>query len=279
MQFRRATWSTTVIEAIPDLPARPAGLPRYGNPPLREVAIAIVFQPLFGMTQGHVGQYWSLIRDRYPRSLDQPPIDPLVEGDDAGRPLFQFTIGPPPLRRSWFISDDDERLVQLQSDRFVHNWRGQGSDYPHLDDLWRSFAERYVAFANWVNSEEIGTVEPYQLEVTYLNVISGESLSQILQGLNPPQADAFAEDISGPPLPRLELRYPIAGTASRGSLYLHAFEREPNTQQVELTYRAALRSSSLDSLAEQVATARRLIVTHFTALTRTTLHEGWERRQ
>ncbi|MEX1164958.1 MAG: TIGR04255 family protein [Nitriliruptor sp.] len=262
---------------LPSLPERPAGLPEFGSPPLREVAIAVLFHPLPGLAQAHVGRYWELIRDRYPRVRDLPPIEPYLEAEARGQPLFQLQVGPPPLRRSWFISEDDERLVQLQNDRFVHNWRGDGTSYPHLEDLWSSFAERFTEFAGWVSTEDIGSIEPFQLELTYVNVIEAPSLWDVLRGVDPPVPARFAEDVRTPE-PKIELRYEVDGERN-AALYVHCRQRDVGVQQIELTFRAALESPEFASLPDAVATGRRLIVTHFTALTTPALHERWDRKR
>lgn len=277
--YPAADWMAyKVAVTLPTFPERPDGLPKFGNPPLREVAIAVLFQPLAGLTQPHIGRYWELIRELYPRTLDQPPIDPYMEAGAKGRPVFQFQVGPPPLRRSWFISADDDRLVQLQSDRFVHNWRGEGSDYPHLDDLWDSFADRFAEFASWIRNEGIGSVEPFQLELTYVNIIEASSLWDVLTGMEPAMPNAFADDVQGRPVPRLELRYDVQGE-SLGGLYVHGRPKDDGVQQLDLTYRAVLKSPDFDLIPLAVAAGRRLIVSHFAELTNPDLHKQWERIQ
>lgn len=264
--------------ALPELPPRPEGLPRFGNPPLREVALAVLFQPLAGLQQPHVGRYWELIKEDYPRTADRPPTDPYLEGGTRGRPLFQVQVGPPPLRRSWFISEGDERLVQLQSDRFVHNWRGEGEAYPHLESLWASFIQRFLEFSGWVEQEGIGVVEPFQLELSYVNFIEGGSLWDVLSGMAPPMPARHADDVEQVPEPKIELRYQV-DSDSPSALYVHCRPREPGVQQVELTYRAILSSPATSELPQAVATGRRLIVAHFTELTRPDYHDRWDRQQ
>lgn len=253
-------------------------MPKFGKPPLREVAIAVLFQPLAGLAQPHVGQYWELIREHFPKAVDQPPVEPYLESGGRGRPAFQLQVGPPPLRRSWFISEDDERLVQLQSDRFIHNWRGDGANYPHLEDLWTSFAERFSQFVSWAHDEGIGSVEPFQLELTYVNIIEALSLWDVLTGPEPAQPAAFADDVRGRPVPRLELRYDVEGE-STGGLYVHCRARDEGVQQLDLTYRAVLKSPEVQLISLAVAAGRRLIVSHFAELTQSSLHKRWERIQ
>lgn len=260
------------------LPQRPQGLPKFDNPPLREVAIAVLFQPLEGLAQPHVGRYWEVIRDGYPGTADQPPIDPYLEGESRGQPAFQLLVGPPPLRRSWFVSADGERLVQLQSDRFVHNWRGDGLSYPQLEDLWASFAERFQEFAAWIEDEGIGSVEPFQLELTYVNYVEAATLWDVIEGEAPGVTTEFAHDVTGTPEAMLQFRYAVEGE-SKGSLYVHCRQVDEQLQQIELTYRAVLKSPTVESMVTAVAAGRRLIVTHFTELTRPTFHAVWERIQ
>lgn len=263
---------------LPELPPRPEGLPRFGSPPLREVAVAVLIQPLAGLQQPHVGRYWDLIKDDYPKTIDRPPTDPYIEGGVRGKPRFRMQVGPPPLRRSWFISENGERLVQLQSDRFVHNWRGEGDDYPHLESVWTSFIERFIEFTEWVEHEGIGVVEPFQLELTYVNIIEGASLWGILAGMSPPMPSLHTDEMAGEPEPKLELRYAV-NTETPSALYVHSRPREPGVQQIDLTYRAVLSSPTISELPPAVATGRRLIVAHFTEITRPEYHDRWDRLQ
>ena len=79
----------------------------------------------------------------------------------------------PPLPRAWFISEDDTRLVQVQRDRFIYNWRKIDSDseYPRYESLIDSFQEYLETFDSFLREFNLGPVQPIQYELTYVNQI------------------------------------------------------------------------------------------------------------
>src|SRR5688572_8854820 len=102
-------------------------LPEYGRPPLNEVVLGVQFEALKGLRTGHLGLFWSRIRDRYPYSEEHLPVARMVE-----RPELSLTRQPdsevaleslPLIPRCWFLDESKLQLVQVQPDRFLRNWR------------------------------------------------------------------------------------------------------------------------------------------------------------
>src|SRR5438132_13880540 len=113
-------------------------LPEFESPPVSEVALSIEFLPLPAWRVSHAGLYWSHIRKDYPHTDVQPPIPSQIEKFGEGLwqpPLLRFEISNPDVTRSWFITEDRTRLIQIQRDRFVINWRKVHGDevYPRYD--------------------------------------------------------------------------------------------------------------------------------------------------
>jgi len=82
-----------------------------------------------------MGMLWPRYRERFPRMQVQPPRPPMFERlGDAGEGtvpeiVVEFGYGvPSPL--VWFVSGDDDNLIQVQQNRFVFNWRSRGSAHP-----------------------------------------------------------------------------------------------------------------------------------------------------
>ncbi|MGI8876452.1 MAG: TIGR04255 family protein [Egibacteraceae bacterium] len=103
------------------MPPRPDDLPEFDRPPLVEVALTAGFPPQLRLRQAHLGVIWTAFRDEYPVVQDHPPLDRMVAPPGPG-----FTINitnAPPLHRAWFLSPGGDKLIQVQSDRFVANWR------------------------------------------------------------------------------------------------------------------------------------------------------------
>ena len=85
---------------------------KLAAPPIVEVACSFEFEPLRALDALWLGRVWEVFSADYPVGRVHPPI--------VTRP--ELHLGPPELR-AWYVSEDEEFIVQLQRDRFVFNWR------------------------------------------------------------------------------------------------------------------------------------------------------------
>lgn len=139
----------------------------FEAPPLHEVAIDLRFAPLPRFTAAHVGYFWDLIRDEYPLTQE---VEPLLAVEPDGRLL------PPPWRRTWFLSQDGGRLVQLQWDRLAVNWRRRSPDdlYPSFETIYAAFRRHLRTLLEFVGpageySDLWSAIDPRALELVYVN--------------------------------------------------------------------------------------------------------------
>ncbi|MDY7014016.1 MAG: TIGR04255 family protein [Cyanobacteriota bacterium] len=150
-------------------------LPSYELPPVTEVAFSVLFKPIQGLLSPHIGILWQGFQPDYPFCDDAVPITPKIEffGDQGAEPKIELS-NIPPLPRVWFISKDGTRLVRIQRDRFIHNWRKIRSDdyYPKYDSLIEAFENYLSRFESLLQEAELGEVQPIQYELTYVNQIS-----------------------------------------------------------------------------------------------------------
>jgi len=147
-------------------------LPEFSEPPVTEVALSIQFEPV-ELSPAQLGIFALRMKELgYSRIEQHPPLQPIIEQfgprSDQARVVFEF--GPPAVRH-WFISDDRQRLIQVQQDRFIHNWRKTGSKdrYPRYEGIRETFVERFGEFDHFLAQERLGPVQPNQVEVTYVN--------------------------------------------------------------------------------------------------------------
>ena len=160
--------------------SRPADLPDFERPPVVEVNLGIEFGTLRPMRAAHVGLFWSNIRGDYPTLQEQPALNSAIERfDEPGQPFeisFEFGESAPPLR-AWLLSPDSSRLLQIQNDRFIHNWRRMTPEapYPRYETVRDEFGTRLDQFASFVEEEQLGTLDVVQAEVNYVNeLVAGE---------------------------------------------------------------------------------------------------------
>lgn len=160
-------------------------LPDYTTPPLNEVALGCRFVPVPGLTLPLIGAFWASRQDEYPLTEHAAPV-----ADESGNLQVDPVTGVP-WPRLWMSSLDKTRLLQLQMDRVLVNWRriSDGNVYPRYPDLLSSFKRVFVAFKEFVAANCNGAeLLVTGCELIYINHISlpGE--------LSPPQ---IAEKIFG----------------------------------------------------------------------------------
>ena len=191
--------------------------------------------------------------------------------------------------RILFMNAEKTQLLQVQRDRFLHNWRkvGAGDDYPRFERMLETFADGFQKFARVLADKGIGSATPNQCEVSYINQIpaqGNETLFEIFNRLFSTQAAGTnLDDLGAPEDMRFLLRYIIQGTdrAPIGRLIVSA---EPARRsdgvgmiQLTLTARGKPLTADMDGVIEFLQQGRLHIVRGFANLTSETMHKIWER--
>jgi uncharacterized protein (TIGR04255 family) len=148
----------------------------YERPPVVEVVCGILFatpEPLRGF---HIGLYGQKIQAAFPRIEEAPPLVPVIEFPEHGVGAVQlgYGFGPlPPLRRTWFISEDGRNLIQVQEDRFIFNWKKAADEdaYPRYETVIQRFNEHLSRFVEFLLEQGIGNPAYRQFELIYVNHI------------------------------------------------------------------------------------------------------------
>lgn len=156
---------------------RPEYLADYRKPPLDEVALAVQFDELSDLTSVHIGKIYASFVDKYEVVEERAPIQAKFEtfGSNVMPGLeIKTSFGNiPPLRRVWFISKDGHDLVQLQPNRFIHNWRkvkGAGT-YRRFEQILPDYMAEFNRFKSALAELDLPTPEINQCEVSYFNNI------------------------------------------------------------------------------------------------------------
>jgi len=259
-------------------------LPSFGSPPVVEVVMGVQFQPLKQLQAPYFGLFWQTVRPEYSSCRENPPITPQME--DFGRPgAFkepEFQVSQmPPLPRAFFEDASGQWLIQLQRDRFLHNWRGGPEDggYPRYPAVREKFLSQWSNFQRFVADNELGDIDVTQLEITYLNHVAPWTDESELGDLFP--------DFRWRETDRLLARpeaYNIscAFTSSDSSSRLRATVRPGIHQQkgnillFELTVRGVAEKDGIESWFDH---GRSWIVTAFADLTSGKWHKKWEREE
>jgi len=145
-------------------------LPDYDNPPIDEVVCGVLFEPIRKLLVPHFGLLWEKFRHDYPSCQEVAPLVPVIESfEELPPPEIEF---PEPLPRVWFLHDDG-RIIQVQRDRFLHNWRKlrPTDQYPRYRKVFQLFQSHLATFQEFLKEVEAGPAIPRQYEMTYVNLI------------------------------------------------------------------------------------------------------------
>ena len=164
--------------------ARPEHLPDFESPPLDELVLGVQFSPLPGYSAVFAKDVWGLFRQQFPRVEEKPALDPVFEtfGGTSPPPGMQLRFGPPSSRtRLWFVSSDEDHLIQFQEDRILLNWRKRNSKkfYPRFETISKSYGEYLESAENFFLRLFSQGLDINQAEISYINIIPVESYSQI----------------------------------------------------------------------------------------------------
>jgi uncharacterized protein (TIGR04255 family) len=149
-------------------------MPNFSRPPVVETVLSVQFHPLKEYEIPYFGLFWQQIRATYPIFQVQPPLNATIE-KFGGQPPPQLTISvegvsSPPVR-CWFITQESQRILQIQNDRLIYNWRKTRHDdeYPRYESIRRTFETEWNNFCKFLDDEKLGLPEPNQCEITYIN--------------------------------------------------------------------------------------------------------------
>jgi uncharacterized protein (TIGR04255 family) len=259
---------------------RPSDLPDYEAPPVAEVVLGVNFTIPDGLKVYHIGLYRERIKAQFPGFQEQPP---LPGQDEQG---FRFIAGHLPLPRCWFLDQTGTRLIQLQADRFIHNWRKVTGkeEYPRYEAIRDEFVSRWDEFCGFLG--DLGVSKPIlnACELAYVNQISKEACWTEPKDLG--RLFSFlATDLSGAghalESAQCALRYKLPGGNGHLNVSMMPAIQTQNQQEIlrfDLSAKGAMESAEKARLLEWFDEARDTIVRVFTGLTTGKAHSCWKRR-
>lgn len=269
-----------------------APLPEFENPPISEVALSVEFAPLENWRSPHAGLYWGQINKTYPKTEVQAPLPSQVEkyGEEfwQNRPGIRIELANPDISRFWFLSDPPTKLIQIQRDRFVINWRKVKGDeiYPrYFKEMRPRFEREWKEFKTFVVAQNIGTIAVQQCEVTYVNDILKEkewtSFQESLNLFAPWWKGGTEGFLPSPETLALSGSFRIPGEDGRLHFAAqHARRGVDNREmiQLRLVARGKPASTTDDDMLKWMDMGHEWIVRGFADLTSKRAHEIWGRK-
>jgi len=252
-------------------------LPHYDNPPVIEAVCGVLFRELSSMHAVHLGSFWQKLRDEYCQTREVAPLAPVIERfEGSSKPAFQFT-DVPPLPRTWIMTKTENALVQIQRDRFLHNWKKVATEdkYPRYDEVIDLFKKRFSEFQDFVAEQQLGKIQPLQYEMTYINHIpKGDGWEELTDVGNVfPDFNRMPQDDRYLPCPdQLNLRTSFQLPSKQGRLHVVIRNAQKTDDSLpillfELTARGIPEDSSLEAMWQWFDLAHEWIVNGFTDLT------------
>ena len=157
-------------------------LPEFERPPVIEVVCGVLFRPIEALLAPHLGLLWNEFLGEYPTCQEVPPLAPVIERFDEPPAVQMEFSDKPPLPRIWFVHGKENGIIQVQRDRFLHNWKKVRPDdeYPRYGSVIKMFRDRITTFEKFLDKTGLGTIQPEQLEMTYVNHIPrGEGIGSL----------------------------------------------------------------------------------------------------
>lgn len=154
---------------------------KFDNPPVVEVVFGVLFSSQNLLKSPHVGAFWERVKSTYPKIEDAAPIATIIDNSEIQ--VMEWDALPP-LRRTWLIGDEGRKIIQIQQDRFLFNWKralGDDDRYPSYEVNVKDFEDNLSIFETFL--QEIGMDLPNyrQFELTYVNHITpSDDLSRLL---------------------------------------------------------------------------------------------------
>ena len=260
-------------------------LPDYDQPPVVEVALAIQFQSAIGYRSLDLAKFAERWSDELPKVLEKPLLAPMpVDFDSPGIELKVSEETETP--RLWLMDEAESRLVQLQQDRLVVNWRKRPRDAPYP----RYVSNRGFLVKAWERLAEVlhdlgRTVpEPLICEVQYVNHLdehsgwrsAGDTPAVIApwdgtmsDGFLPPPRDAGLSMLFELP----DERGWLAVDGRSGQL-----RSGRKAMTLNLIARGRAASPDLEGALDFMDLAHEWIVRGFTSITTSEAHKRWRRK-
>jgi uncharacterized protein (TIGR04255 family) len=269
-------------------------LPSYSSPPVVEVVVGVAFRPIPQLTVVDLSAFWSeKLKSHFPKVQQQPPYMPPVEafgGPSLALPMVMQMAVPYP--RLWFLTDDEQELVQVQRDYFACNWRkvNPASEYGRWPGRRKALVQWFDEFVSFIKARGFGELDITQCELTYIDHVptsdvgskGHEGLDRIMRlaGLSESKLLGSVEQVT------LSAAYVIPDDSGAPVGRLHVdvqpgYRREDNAPIYVLSFTSRGRpvGTGLDGILRFLDRGRVWAVTAFADLTTDLMQKKWGRHE
>jgi len=266
-------------------------LPKFDSPPVIETVLSVQFSQIPNFSSAHAGWFWKNYLDP---SWDQVKSSSRIGdqferfGDNSVWRLESgFTIQAQPMaERLQIIKSENQRMIQVQDNRFIHNWRkSESGDYPSYKKLLPEFKENFSKFQQFTSDSDNPDLELNQWEVTYVNHLpKGELWNSATDWVKIcPNFDVMVTDIPGLVIDNFRGSWSFVINKNQGRLHVdmkHARlvdESGPEILMLQLTARGPVNKNI--GLWAGFDIGHEAIVRSFADITSPEYHKIWGRRK
>lgn len=249
-------------------------LPEFRRPPLHEVALTVGFDAMPGLRAIELGSLRVAWETDYPQLDEQPALPP----EQQDEPSIVVRFGVVPLQRQLFGSADGRRLLQVQDDRMILNWRRvDDQPYPRYGELAPELDRRLADVGELAVARSGSGLTARWVEATYVNLVTDgldrPRVDEVLLGLTP-----LGDSPLGHPDVQVGYRWPPVGPERLALSVLAQSTAAPGgTPAVLLNLTVRGQVSEGSPYRDTLDRTHEHLVSAFTALTTTSMHERWER--
>lgn len=269
---------------------------KFSAPPVVETALSVQFNSLVGFTAAHAGWFWK----EYVEKLgDGPPNDwkQIAEAPKIPEQSEKFGAedvwAAPSVQvkqglfspRIQLIRGDGERMLQVQDNRFILNWRKRASAYPSYETLMPEFRTLLAAFESFCSEAGFGTPVYNLWEIVYVDQVkkgtmwdSARSLNRLFPALTAPAVSVRHAPPSDDETVSADWRFSLADR--RGRLYVQLRQARilpSNEEVIQLTTTARGPVNDTQSWEQGLNFGHDALRETFLAITSTTAQEFWRK--
>jgi uncharacterized protein (TIGR04255 family) len=267
---------------------------KFGSPPVIETALSVQFNTLAGFTAAHSGWFWKEYVEKlgdseeWKQVVEAPKIPEVFERFGVDDVWIQPSLRVVPgvvSSRVQIIRRDGERMIQMQDNRFILNWRKQASAYPSFQTLLPEFRNMLNAFESFCLEAGFGKPVYNLWEVVYVDQVkkgmmwdSARNLDRIFPALTPPSVSAHYAPPSDDETISADWRFSLANR--RGRLYVQVRQarlQQSNEEVIQLTTTARGPVSDAQSWEQGLDFGHEALRETFLAITSTEAQELWKK--
>ena len=263
------------------------GLPDFEEPPAVETLVGFHFYPLQNWKTPNFGLFWQEIKTEYPDAQVHPALAEQGLRLELNSALGSIKLtGDVPVRW-WYEHKSGKRLIQVQTESFIQNWRKRSKNDPylHYKDLRPAFWRTWGQFLRFLKRQGVESPRVRQCEVTYVNHIDrGEgwrSFADLPDVFSAWKGRTYCGFLPTPDLVSMNVSYPIGGQTGRLQIVMQPGIRQPDARQtLQLTITAMCKpvSSEPSDLFKSLDLGRKWVVRGFEDFTTEKMHAVWRKK-